>query len=102
MGFVGGSRLEAMRLRPLEDLLEQQLVAVASGVLEACEGVPEATTAILTARDRRKRTVLHLAATQGNTQMARLFLTTVKASPAGSSPVLQVYECCLKLLPSIV
>ncbi|CAE7816533.1 Jmjd8 [Symbiodinium sp. CCMP2456] len=68
---------QAMRLRPLEDLLEHELAKVARSIFEACEVVPEAKAALLTARDRRKRTVLHLAATQGNTRLARLFLEAV-------------------------
>ncbi|CAE7913246.1 Jmjd8 [Symbiodinium necroappetens] len=68
---------QAMRLRPLEDLLEHELAKVVRSIFQACEAVPEATAALLTARDRRKRTVLHLAATQGNTRLARLFLGAV-------------------------
>ena len=69
---------KAMRLRPLEDLLEYELAKVAKSIFEACEVVPEATAALLTARDRRKRTVLHLAAMQGNMRLARLFLGAVE------------------------
>mmetsp|Transcript_18309 Transcript_18309/g.37652 ORF Transcript_18309/g.37652 Transcript_18309/m.37652 type:complete len:646 (-) Transcript_18309:21-1958(-) len=69
---------QAMRLRPLEDLLEYELAKVAKSIFEACEVVPEATAALLTARDRRKRTVLHLAAMQGNMRLARLFLGAVE------------------------
>ena len=48
------------------------------GVLrKACKGAPEAVVAIVTARDWRKRTVLHLAAGQGNTLLAQLFLEAV-------------------------
>ena len=46
--------------------MEYELAKVAKSIFEACEVVPEATAALLTARDRRKRTVLHLAAMQGN------------------------------------
>ena len=84
LALVGGSAAlglvppcKAMRLRPLEDLLEHELAKVVRSIFQACEAVPEATAALLTARDRRKRTVLHLAATQGNTRLARLFLGAV-------------------------
>eukprot|EP00435_Cladocopium_sp_Y103_P016543 s1341_g4.t1 len=68
---------QIMQLRPLEDLLEHLLSRVLNQVLQACENSDEALTAIVTARDRRQRTILHVAAEQGNTNLAEMFLNSV-------------------------
>lgn len=68
---------QIMQLRPLEDLLEHLLSRVLKQVLQACENSDEALTAIVTARDRRQRTILHVTAEQGNTNLAEMFLNSV-------------------------
>lgn len=74
---VINAKEQIMQLRPLEDLLEHLLSRVAKQVFKACDNSPEALTAIVTARDRRQRTILHVVAEQGNTDLAELFLNAV-------------------------
>ncbi|CAJ1371829.1 unnamed protein product [Effrenium voratum] len=72
---------QVMRLRPLEDLLEYQLFRVLAQVFRACDATgSEAMTAIVTARDARQRTILHVAAEQGTSRLAELFLNAVTPS----------------------
>ena len=68
---------QIMQLRPLEDLLEHLLSRVLKRVLQACENSDDALTAIVTARDRRQRTILHVTAEQGNANLAEMFLNSV-------------------------
>lgn len=68
---------QVMQLRPLEDLLEHLLSRVLKQIFRACDNCDDALTAIVTARDRRQRTILHVAAEQGNTNLAELFLNAV-------------------------
>lgn len=74
---------QSMRLRPLEDLLEHLLCRVLKQILLACDSTPDAVTAIVTARDIRKRTILHLAAEQGNSNMVELLLQAVAPEDRG-------------------
>ena len=69
---------QVMRLRPLEDLLEHLLFRAAKQIFDTCSAhSSDAVTAIVTARDQRQRTILHIAAEQGNTKLAELYLLSV-------------------------
>ena len=74
---------QSMRLRPLEDLLEHLLCRVLKQILLACDSNPDALTAIVTARDMRKRTILHVAAEQGNSNVVELLLQAVAPEDRG-------------------
>ncbi|CAK9060783.1 JmjC domain-containing protein 8 (Jumonji domain-containing protein 8) [Durusdinium trenchii] len=69
------SKEQVMRLRPLEDLLEYLLSTLVDRIFEISDS--DAMTAIVTARDLRQRTILHVAAEQGNSILAEQFLQSV-------------------------
>ena len=76
---VINAKEQIMQLRPLEDLLEHLLSRVVKQVFLTCDNSDSeaAITAIVTARDRRQRTILHVAAEQGNSHLAELYLNAV-------------------------